>query len=94
MEKNEGRLSDTFESIRKLIQKGEVRVSEHGYDELLADGLLAREVVEGVLEAVVVEDYPTTRRVPVYSCFSEAGTINRSMSFGGSRKGTRVLRSL
>lgn len=69
MEKNEGRLSDTFESIRKLIQKGEVRVSEHGYDELLADGLLAREVVEGVLEAVVVEDYPDYPKGPCVLVF-------------------------
>ena len=32
----------TFDSIRALIAEGIVRVSEHGYDELAADGLLAR----------------------------------------------------
>lgn len=51
-------MNETLENIRRLVQKGEVRVSEHGYDELSADGLLAREVVEGVVEAIVVEDYP------------------------------------
>ena len=57
-------MSETLENIRRLVQKGEVRVSEHGYDELSADGLLAREVVEGVIEAIVVEDYPDYPKGP------------------------------
>lgn len=36
----------------------QVRVSQHGYDELAADGLTAREVVGGVAEAILLEDYP------------------------------------
>ena len=51
-------MSKTLENIKALICKSEVRISEHGYDELLSDNLLAREIVEGVSEAVVVEDYP------------------------------------
>lgn len=47
-----------FDSIRALVAEGNVRVSEHGYDELAADGLLARELVEGVEAAELVEDYP------------------------------------
>ena len=57
-------MSKTLENIRRLVQKGEVRVSEHGYDELSADGLFAREVVEGVVEAIVVEDYPDYPKGP------------------------------
>jgi hypothetical protein len=52
------RLSKRFEEIRRLVRQGAVRVSEHGYDELAADGILARDVVEGVADAIVVEDYP------------------------------------
>jgi len=51
-------LSKTLENIKALICKSEVRISDHGYDELSSDNLLAREVVEGVSEAVIVEDYP------------------------------------
>ncbi len=51
-------MSKRVEEIRRLVQKGAVRISEHGYDELSADGILAREVVEGVADAIVVEDYP------------------------------------
>ncbi len=51
-------MSRTLDSIRRLISEDKVRVSEHGYDELAADGLLARELVEGVANAEIVEDYP------------------------------------
>lgn len=40
-----------------LIRVGEVRISEHGYDELSEDQLTAREVIAGIEEAVVVEEY-------------------------------------
>jgi hypothetical protein len=51
-------LSKTLENIKALICKSEVRITDHGYDELSSDNLLAREVVEGASEAVIVEDYP------------------------------------
>ena len=57
-------LSRTFDSIRALVAEGSVRVSEHGYDELAADGLLARELVEGVEAAEVIEDYPDYPKGP------------------------------
>ena len=57
-------VSSTFDSIRKLISEGSVRISEHGYDELAADGLLARELVESVEAAEVIEDYPDYPKGP------------------------------
>ena len=51
-------MSKTLENIKALICKSEVRITDHGYDELSLDNLLAREVVEGASEAVIVEDYP------------------------------------
>ena len=47
-----------FDRIRVLIAEGRVRISEHGYDEITTDGLLARELFEGVETAEVIEDYP------------------------------------
>ena len=51
-------MSKTLENIKALICKSEVRITDHGYDELSSDNLLAREVVEGASEAILVEDYP------------------------------------
>ncbi|OHB66152.1 MAG: hypothetical protein A2V70_09555 [Planctomycetes bacterium RBG_13_63_9] len=50
-------MSEILERVRALIRAGDVRISEHGYDELAEDGLTAREVLGAIQEAVVVEEY-------------------------------------
>jgi hypothetical protein len=57
-------LSDTFERIKRLIVFVKVRISEHGYDELADGNLTAREVVEGIESAILVEDYPDFTKGP------------------------------
>ena len=57
-------MSQFLEQIQALVAKGEVRVSDHGYDEMVEDGLHAREVLAGIGGAVVVEDYPTYPKGP------------------------------
>jgi len=51
-------LSEFLQRVRDLISVGEARISEHGYDELVEDGLTAREIFAGILTSVVVEEYP------------------------------------
>jgi hypothetical protein len=57
-------VSQTLERVRVLVAGGEVRVSAHGYEELVADQLLVREVVAGVATAVIIEDYPDFPKGP------------------------------
>ena len=57
-------MSETLRLVIGLIQQGDVRISAHGYDELAADRILARDVLDGVRSAVVVEDYPTYAKGP------------------------------
>jgi hypothetical protein len=57
-------MSDTWERILKLIQGGNVRISEHGYDELADDGLSVREIVSGIQNASLIEDYPEYTKGP------------------------------
>src|SRR5437867_10735417 len=57
-------MSDTLRLVQDLVARGEVRVSAHGYDELAADGILVKEILAGVSEAAVVEDYPDYPKGP------------------------------
>ena len=51
-------MNKTLEKIQLLAETGDIHISEHGYDELSNDNLTAREIVEGVKNAVLIEDYP------------------------------------
>jgi hypothetical protein len=57
-------LSKTLEQVRALVARGEVRVSAHGYDELAADDLFVKDVVDGVGAAAPIEDYPDYPKGP------------------------------
>ena len=57
-------MNEFLERIRALIGAGEVRISDHGYDALAEDRLTAREVVAGVQQALVVEEYPNYPKGP------------------------------
>ena len=57
-------MTTTLEQIRQLVSSGELRISEHGYDELSNDGICAREIVAGVDQAILVEDYPAFPKGP------------------------------
>jgi hypothetical protein len=52
-------LKDTFDRIKELVKSGDVKISEHGYDELAEDDLNVREIVKSVENSVLVEDYPS-----------------------------------
>jgi len=51
-------MSQTLREVQILAERGDVRISAHGYDELAADGIFISDVIAGVHAAVVVEDYP------------------------------------
>ncbi len=57
-------MSDIFHRILDLIARQQVLISDHGYDELATDGILVRDVLEGVTEGAVVEEYPTYYKGP------------------------------
>jgi hypothetical protein len=45
-------MSMTFDKVRALVQRGEVRLSDHGYDEMSDENILARDVLAGVFDGV------------------------------------------
>ena len=57
-------MSSLIDTIRGLVRTENVRISDHGYDELSNDGISARDVVSGIGTAVVVQEYPDYGKGP------------------------------
>ena len=57
-------MSQILTVVQGLLKRGEYLVSRHGYRELAADDILLNEVLAGIESAVVVEDYPVSRKEP------------------------------
>ena len=57
-------MSQTLERVRELVARREVQISDHGYDELADEGIFLDEILAGVTDAAVVEDYPTYHKGP------------------------------
>ena len=51
-------MSEFLDNVRTLVAHGEVRISDHGYDELAADNIYSDEVIDGIGDAQVIEEYP------------------------------------
>jgi len=51
-------VSELSKKIKQLVTSGEVKISEHGYDELAEDELAVRQILKGIVNAQVVEEYP------------------------------------
>jgi len=56
--------SMTFEAIKKLITDKKIVISSHGYDELVEDHILVKDVLYDIAHAVVIEDYPDFGKGP------------------------------
>ena len=57
-------ISQSFQQILELVARWDIKISAHSYDELAADGILVREILASVEDAVVVEDYPDYPKGP------------------------------
>jgi hypothetical protein len=62
-------MSETLKRVRELVGRREVCVSDHGYDELANDSIFIQDILAGVLDGIVIEDYPDYYKGPsVWSC--------------------------
>jgi hypothetical protein len=57
-------MSALWQKLADLIATGDGRVSEQGYDALVDDGLGIDEILSGVPQAVVLEEYPDFPKGP------------------------------
>ncbi|NUM33124.1 MAG: DUF4258 domain-containing protein [Candidatus Brocadiae bacterium] len=57
-------MSKTFQQILLLVENSKIKISDHGYDELAADDIWIKDILSGIKEASIVEDYPNYPKGP------------------------------
>jgi hypothetical protein len=57
-------VGDILEQVKRLAAVGELKISEHGYDELAEDGIFVRDVIIGLGTSEVLEEYPDFHKGP------------------------------
>jgi hypothetical protein len=57
-------VSELLQRIRKLVASRDLRITEHGFDELSEDGISVRDAINGIADAVEIEEYPPSGRGP------------------------------
>ena len=57
-------MGQVFLRIQELAAREQILISEHGYDELSADGILIADVYDGVAAGALVEEYPEYHKGP------------------------------
>ena len=57
-------MSQILKQIIALAGRDEVKISDHGYDELAGDGIFVRDIVASLPDAELLEDYPEFPKGP------------------------------
>lgn len=57
-------MSETFQRVLDLLALQDVRISEHGYDEMVEDDISLGDILARAWDAIVVEDYPDYPKGP------------------------------
>jgi len=79
-------LAITLDRIRAIVAAGEVRVSRHAVQELAADAILLDDILAGIADAVLVEDYPAAFKGPTALVLQRDRAATRSMWYGAWRR--------
>ena len=50
-------MGKTFGQIKELVPKKEIKISAHGYDEMAEDNIFVKDIIAGVSNGVIIENY-------------------------------------
>jgi len=81
-------LSATLTTVRDLVRRGKVLISNHGLARLAKRGILARVVAAGVDAGEAIEDYPNFYKGPSVLVLQSDGTGGYLHALWGIGKGT------
>ncbi|MBN2029442.1 DUF4258 domain-containing protein [bacterium] len=57
-------MSGTYKKIITLIKKGEIFISDHGYDEMIEDNIFIKDIISNIEDSSLIEDYPDYPKGP------------------------------
>lgn len=57
-------MSETFNNIQDLVKIGEILISDHGYDEMMADRITVKDIIDSINKSELIEDYPDYKKGP------------------------------
>ena len=57
-------MSETLRRVQVLVMSGDYRVSDHGFNELEEDVIIATDAIAGITTATAIEDYRDRARGP------------------------------
>src|SRR5712691_4975438 len=79
-------MSETLKAVKQLVAAGDVRISEHGYDELSEDDIPIRDLLRESKPPPSSRIIPSFRRDPQCWCYNLTAPTDRYTSCGGFRK--------
>jgi hypothetical protein len=57
-------MSTTYNNILDLVKKGDILISNHGYDELSDDKISVKDILLNIDKSILIEDYPNYDKGP------------------------------
>ena len=57
-------MSETYKNIFELVKKGEILLSDHGYDEMVEDNIFVKDVISSIEDSELIEEYPSYAKGP------------------------------